>query len=419
MIDRRTFIAGAGAGLAAPFILRGPARAADVVLRLQHVLPARSHLQRSFLQPWASEVQAASGGRIEIQIFAPIQRAVAPPPTFDRVRAGAIDIGWSVAAQNGDRFPWLEVFELPFVAARGGLANAQAIQEFAGNHAAAIFPDVQPLAVWGEDHGLIHAKRQIANLDELRGARICPPTRLAGKALEALGAISVTLAPPHVPDALAQNLLDGCLAPWQTAASLRLDELTAFHTDIPGSPTLSIGVSMLVMNKARFESMPEELRRILLEKSGQHGAAMAGRAFDGPNAEAIAAVQARGHTVVTLTEEEKARWAGATQPVIEGWVAEMQRRGIDGNALLGEARALIAKYDPPAAPLRGPVVSQGAGPLPDEPAPPPVPTTRAIPGPLPSGGSLPAAPLPAGPLVSPPAPLVAPTVPPVQPPAPL
>jgi TRAP-type C4-dicarboxylate transport system substrate-binding protein len=337
------------------------------------------------------------------------------------------------------------VFELPFVAARGGLANAQAIQEFAGKRAAEIFPDVQPLVVWGEDAGVIHAKRQVAKLEELRGARICPPTRLAGRALEALGAISVTLPPPYVPDALGQNVLDGCLAPWQSAAPLRLDELTTFHTDVPGSPTLSIAVSMLVMNKARFESMPEELRRTLLEKSGQHGAGMAGRAFDASNAQVLAVVQGRGHTFVALTEEEKGRWTAAMQPVVDAWLAEMQGRGLDGNALLAEARALVAGYDqpPPDPALRGPVAAQprGAGPLPEQPAPPPppagtppitgpVPTEALQAAPLPAGPLVsppaplvapvvPAAPLPAGPLVSPPAPLVAPTVPPVQPPAPL
>ena len=423
MMDRRTFIAASSVGLAAPFLLRSQARAADVTLRLHHFLPAGSHIQRSFLQPWASEVQAASGGRIEIQIFAPIQRAVTPPPIYDQVSAGAADIGWTTAAQNAGRFPWLDVFELPFVAARSGLANAQAIQEFADKRAGEIFAGVQPLVVWGEDAGVIHAKKQTANLDEMRGARLAPPTRLAGRALEALGAIAVTLPPPYVPDALIQNVLDGCMAPWQAAAPLRLNELTSFHTEIPGSPTLSVGVSMLVMNKRRFDSMPEELRRILLEKSGQHGAGMAGRAVETPSPDVVAAVQARGHTVVPISEEEKGRWRGATQPVVDAWVAEMQGRGLDGNVLLGEARALIAKYDqpPPDAGLPKPVAAQppGAGPLPAQPAPPPPPPgTRPITGPLPTE-TLPAAPLPAGPLISPPEPLVAPTVPPVQPPGPL
>jgi TRAP-type C4-dicarboxylate transport system substrate-binding protein len=426
MMDRRTFIA-ASAGLAAPFVLRSQARAADVTLRLHHFLPAGSHIHRSFLQPWASDIQAASGGRIDIQIFAPIQRAVTPPPIYDQVLAGAADIGWTTTAQNSGRFPWLEVFELPFVAARGGLANAQAIQEFADKRAAEIFAGVQPLVVWGEDAAVIHAKKQTANLDEMRGVRLCPATRLAGRALEALGAIAVTLPPPYVPDALIQNVLDGCVAHWQAAAPLRLDELTPFHTEIPGSPTLSVGVSMLVMNKARFDGMPEELRRILLEKSGQQGAAMAGRAADAPNADVVAGLQARGHTVVPVSEEEKGRWMSATQPVVDGWAAEMQGRGLDGNALLAEARALIAKYDqpPPDAGLPKAVAAEppGAGPLPPQEAPPPPPPgTLPLPAPPPAAAlpeALPGAPLPAGPLVSPPAPLVAPTVPPVQPPAPM
>ena len=36
--------------------------------------------------------------------------------------------------------------------------------------------------------------------------------------------------------------------------------------------------------------------------------------------------------------------ASAAQPVIENWVGEMKGKGLDGQALLDEARALINKY---------------------------------------------------------------------------
>jgi TRAP-type C4-dicarboxylate transport system substrate-binding protein len=167
------------------------------------------------LQLWASEVQAASAGALEIQIMAPVLRSAAAPQLYDEVREGQFDIAFTLAAHNPGRFPRLEAFELPFVASRRGTVNAQAIQEFAAKHAGPELSDVQPLVIWGEGHGVLHAKKQLATADDLKGARICPPNRNCGAALEALGATPVFVQAAQVPDALAQNIVDGCVAPWR------------------------------------------------------------------------------------------------------------------------------------------------------------------------------------------------------------
>jgi TRAP-type C4-dicarboxylate transport system substrate-binding protein len=347
MIGRRHFLSIAGAGLAAPFVLSGRGRAQEVSLKLHHFLPAGSNVHRNFLEPWAAGVQEASGGRIAIQIFPAMQLGGAPPQLYDQARDGVVDMVWTLAGYTAGRFPRLEVFDLPFVAAKRGVVNSQAIQEFADKHAAEEFPDVQPLVVWGQDHGVIHAKKAITTLADMKGAKLRSPTRLCGEALQALGATAVSMPVPQVPEALAQGVIDGCVVPWEVVPAIKVHELTGFHTEIPGSPTLYTTAFLLVMNKTSFGNLPEDLRGILMEKSGQSGARMAGQAFDAKNAEVTALVKERGNTVATLAEDEKARWIEATRPVITRWLEEAKGKGIDGDALLAEARALIAKYDQP------------------------------------------------------------------------
>ncbi|MCP6037250.1 hypothetical protein NL368_28325, partial [Klebsiella pneumoniae] len=57
-----------------------------------------------------------------------------------------------------------------------------------------------------------------------------------------------------------------------------------------------------------------------------------------------AMVRRRGNAIFELPEEERARWARTTQPVIDNWVRAMGERNIQAGALLEEARALIAQY---------------------------------------------------------------------------
>ena len=348
MMDRRQFVATAGTALAAPWVLRSAAGAAEFTLKLHHFLPAVANVQRNFLEPWAAEVQEASGGRIEIQIFPAMQLGGAPPQLYDQARDGVVDMVWTLAGYTAGRFPRLEVFDLPFVAARRGIVNSQAIQEFAERHAAEEFADVQPIVVWGQDHGVIHAKKAIATMADMGGTKIRSPTRICAQALQALGATVVSMPVPQAPEALSQGVIDGCVVPWEVVPSIKVHELTVFHTEIPGTPTLYTTAFLLVMNKDRFAGLPEDLRRILVEKGGQHGAQMAGKAFDDRNAEVIALAKARGNTVLQLAEDEKARWIQATEPVVATWIADAKGRGLDGDALLAEARALIGKYDLPA-----------------------------------------------------------------------
>ena len=57
-------------------------------------------------------------------------------------------------------------------------------------------------------------------------------------------------------------------------------------------------------------------------------------------------VKARsGNTIGSISEDEKAKWVKATEPVIENWVKQVKDKGLDGSKLLEQARALVAKYD--------------------------------------------------------------------------
>jgi TRAP-type transport system periplasmic protein len=53
--------------------------------------------------------------------------------------------------------------------------------------------------------------------------------------------------------------------------------------------------------------------------------------------------QDRGNTIVTLDEAETQRWKDAAEPLIQKWVDEMTASGMEAQALVDDARALIEK----------------------------------------------------------------------------
>jgi TRAP-type transport system periplasmic protein len=344
-LARRHMLKLAGAALAAPAVPRFAWGQAPVTLKLHHFLPPVSNGHAKLLAPWARKVEADSANRIKIDLFPSMQLGGTQPQLYDQARDGVVDIIWTVLGSTPGRFPRTEVFELPFVAAKKGVPNAKAVQEFYETAARDEFKDVHPICVWAHDHGLVHTNRQIKTMEDLKGLKLRSPTRLAGEALKALGANGIPLPIPQLPESLAQKVLDGCVIPWEVVPAVKVHELLKFHCEIPGSPTLYTTTFILAMNKPKYESLPADLKKAIDDNSGQFAATMAGKMWDDQAVAVEDMVRKRGNTVSAITPEEAARWRKATEPVIEAWIRQVKERNIDGAKLLEQARALVAKYE--------------------------------------------------------------------------
>lgn len=345
-ITRRHALGLAGALVAAPAFMRvAHGQTPQFTFRLHHFLPPVSNAHQRFLLPWSQKVMAESGGRIRIDIFPAMQLGGAPPQLFDQARDGVADIVWTLPGNTPGRFPSIEVFELPFVAAKRGITNSRAIAEVAPAHFFREFSEVQPLCLWAHDHGLIHANKPVRTQADLQGLKLRFATRQTGEALRALGATPIGMPVSQVPEALAQRVIDGTVIPWEVVPALRVHELVRNHTEFPGSPTFYTATFVLAMNKAKYEGLPADLRKVMDDNSGMAAAVMAGTMWDDRSGVVGEMVRGRsGNTIITLAEDEAARWRTATQPVIEAWIRTVGERNINGQRILDDARAALAKH---------------------------------------------------------------------------
>ncbi|MGL5362094.1 MAG: TRAP transporter substrate-binding protein [Bosea sp. (in: a-proteobacteria)] len=344
-ISRRHLMLGASAAVAAPYVITSARAQAAVTLKLHHFLPPVSNAHSKLLAPWAKRVEDESQGKIKIDIFPAMQLGGTPPQLFDQARDGVADIIWTLPGSTPGRFPTTEVLELPFICAQRAIVNAKAGQELADAYLKDEVKDVKLLAYWAHDAGHIHANKQVKTLDDMKGLRLRNPTRLAGEALKALGAVSVGMPVPQVPESLAQKVIDGAVIPWEVVPAVKVQELVKFHTEIVGSPTLYTASFFLAMNKAKYDSLPAELKTVMDRNTGMNFAGYAGAMWDAEAVRVRGIVAQRGNTITVLEEAEKARWIKATEPVYGAWIEQMKAKNIDGTKLIEAARALVAKYD--------------------------------------------------------------------------
>ena len=344
--DRRQFLIGSGAILGAPAIITSArAQTPTVTLKLHHFLPAVSNGHAKMLAPWSRKIEAESQGKIKIDIFPSMQLGGTPPQLYDQARDGVVDIVWTLPGSTPGRFPTTEVMELPFICAQRGLVNAKAGQEFADAHLKDEVRDIKLLSYWAHDAGHIHANRQVKTMEDLKGLKLRNPTRLAGEALKALGATSIGMPVPSVPESLAQKVIDGAVVPWEVVPAIKVQELVKFHTEIVGSPTLYTASFFLAMNKARYDGLPADLKAVLDKNSGMAFAEFAGNMWDAEAVTVRDLVAKRGNIITQLDLAEKAKWVKATEPVYGAWIEQVKAKGLDGAKLVETMRALIAKHD--------------------------------------------------------------------------
>ncbi|MBB05468.1 MAG: C4-dicarboxylate ABC transporter [Pseudooceanicola sp.] len=331
-------------GVACVVALAAPGAAAfaqDITLRMHQFLPAQSVIPAQVLDVWADKVEQDSGGRIEIERYPSMQLGGRPPELVDQVLDGVADIIWTLPGYTPGRFPRSEAFELPFTMTTGE-ATSRAFWQYAeAEMMDKDFADYKMLGLWVHGPGVIHSKSPITEVGDLNGVKLRAPTRVTNKMFTTLGATTIGMPVPAVPEALSKGVIDATAIPWEVTTVLKVPELVTNHTTF-GDSALYTATFMFAMNKDRYAALPDDLKAVINANSGEEFSAFAGRVMQAADAPGLAIARDRGNTIIELTEAQIETWKTAAAPIEAWWVAEMEAGGIDGTALLEKARALIA-----------------------------------------------------------------------------
>ncbi|GLS34207.1 TRAP-type C4-dicarboxylate transport system, substrate-binding protein [Mesorhizobium albiziae] len=318
--------------------------AQEVTLRLHQFLPAQANVPKFVLDPWADKVEKDSGGRIKIERYPAMQLGGKPPELMDQAIDGTVDIVWTLPGSTPGRFPSTEVFELPFM-----MTNAEATSRaywdiFNSKMKDTEFKDVHIIAAWVHGPGLIHSREPIAKLDDMKGKKLRAPTRIVNALLGQLGATPVGMPVPAITENLSKGVIDGAVIPWEVTTALKVAELVQNHTEFGGDHALYTTTFVLAMNKARYDALPDDLKKVIDDNSGADVSALFGKTQAGTDAAGRKVAVDAGNNIIELSATDVEPWKTAAQPVMDNWVVEMQGKGVDGQALLDEARTLIDKY---------------------------------------------------------------------------
>lgn len=333
----------AGCVAAAFFGAAGAVQAQDVTLKLHQFLPARAAIPANFLTPWAEKVEKESGGRIKIEHYPSMQLGGKPPELAQQVTDGVVDMIWTVMGYTPGRFPRAEAFELPFMVTNGE-QTSRAFNEYYEKHMQNDFPGMKVIAVHTHGAGLLHTKDPVNKLEDIQGMKLRGPTRVITQMLSSFDAVPVGMPVPAVPEAVSKGVIDGAVIPWEVTLPLKMTELVGNHTEFSGDRGLYSATFLFAMNQASYDALPDDLKKVIDDNSGAEAAAWAGRAMDDTDVIGRKKAVDKGNSIITLDDAETNRWREASASVVADWVAEMKGKGIDGQALVDDAQALLKKH---------------------------------------------------------------------------
>jgi TRAP-type transport system periplasmic protein len=356
MIHRRTLLktAGAAAGAAA---LASPGIAsaqAVVTLKFHTFMAPTSNVWLNMHKAWMDKVEKESGGKIKFEAYPAMQLGGTPVQLYDQVRDGVVDVIWTLPGNTAGRFPRVEVFELPFIM-NNAEATSRAYWEYFQTFAADEFKETQVIALQVHGPGVIHTTdKPIKTVDDFKGQKLRAPTRTVTKLVAALGATPVGMPLPAIPDALSKGTISGCVIPWEVVPSVKVQELTKFSAEFdPAGGALYTTTFVMAMNKAKYNSLPPDLKKVIDNNSGLETSGWLGKTQQAGDTAGRKTATDRGNTVFTISAAEAQEFRRKSRMIEVEWMEDMNKKGFDGRKLLDGAKALIEKHGKVVAAKKG------------------------------------------------------------------
>lgn len=331
------------AAVVALFAFIAPAQSAEFTLRFATINAEKTASYDDVLVPFARAIEQESGGRIEVALK-PVGGYGKPAELFNLVEKGDIEIASTVQGYSPGRFPRSSVMELPMMF-DNSIAGTRALM---GLYKEGLIADdyktVHVLALYMlPPYPIFTTGKKLQTVRDFRGLRVRTPSITVGLALAKLGAIPLGIPNNMIGDTLDNGIIDAMTYGWDSARTTKgakdkyLIEQVSVGLDEPfGAPAL-----MVVMNKAKWDALPVELKAIL-DKHAPDLIDANSRLREQMDLASKKKIQAdQRFTSLSLSAEQRDNVQRLMAPAFDQWKAGVAKQGIDGDQLLKRARELV------------------------------------------------------------------------------
>jgi len=290
------------------------------------------------MERWAKEVEKRTGGKVKVQTF-PGGTLLPAKNILDGVISGLADIGNFAMSYQPGRFPVSEAVDLPmgFTSAR---AASLTLFDLIAKYKPKEFAQVKILTLFTCPPTNFMTKSPVRSLADLKGMEL----RVAGtnaEVVKRLGGIPVAMPQSETPEAIQKGVVKGMVSSMEILKDFKFAAYTPYAT-VANLPVVSFAV---VMNKAKWDSLPEDVKDVL-EQLRREQAEWTGKYVDDHVTEALAWSKANyRHQLFELSAADHDKVASLLKPMTEEYVKRTGAVGLDGAKIVADVLALKKTHE--------------------------------------------------------------------------
>ena len=271
-------------------------------------------------------VENASNGAIAVEIYMGTQLCANGAECLQGVADGSIDIYMSTSGGAAGIFPYVQVLDLPYLMNSDRVAEAVLSGDFTAKLREMALADsdnairLMTIGNTGGWRSFANTKRRVHTPDDLKGMKIrTVEAELPQVLVKALDASPTPIPWAELFTSLQTGVVEGSKNGITDIMSMKFPEAGLQYLTLDRHAYMG---AFWWMNEARFESLPEDLKLVVID--GFHELQQA--TFASPKRKSIAAYKAfvaGGGDLYVPTAEEKAAFAQAAAPVYDWFKANV------------------------------------------------------------------------------------------------
>ena len=297
-------------------------------------------------------VEAASNGRIGVELFIGTQLCATGAECLEGVSEGSIDVYISTSGGAAGIFPYVQVLDLPYLMANDRVAEHVLTSDFVRTMRDMALSDsdntirLMTIGNTGGWRNFANTQRRIQSPADMEGLKIRTVVAdLPQELVRALGGSPTPIPWPELFTSFQTGVVDGSKNGITDIMGMKFPDAGLQYLTLDGHAYMC---ALWWMSNDNFMAMPEDLRRVVVDGFSQLQQAT----FASPKRKSIEAYEAfvaGGGDLYVPTPEAKAALAEAAAPV-QDWF----RSNVDGGdaildaliAAVGDAEAEInASYE--------------------------------------------------------------------------
>ena len=298
-----------------------------------------SHIQSILAEQWSKEVEKRTAGAVKIEYF-PGQTLTKSNQCYDGVVEGLSDIGFAVLAYTPGRFPVMLAVDLP-LGYTSGAAATKVINDVYNQFKPKELDDTKVMYLHAHGPGLIHSKdKPVLKMEDMKALKFRSHGTSA-EVVKALGGTPIAKPMPETYEMLQKGVVDGSVYPLESNKGWKLGEVVRYCTaNFSSAYTTSFFV---VMNKDKWKSISLKDQKII-EEINAEWVVKHGDAWDTSDMIGIKYLLEQGGQIIGQDSKESARWKAAVAPIMDQYVTDLNKKGLNGKEIVGFIEAALKKY---------------------------------------------------------------------------